>query len=139
MPAAAARDPYLRYRFVANGFAFVILAAAVVELISNFRHPTSRDFVSFWGAAQLALQGHPSAAYDNAVLHGVQSAVAVFTPSAENPFPYPPAYLLVVMPFGLLSFPAAMAVWTLCTFALYLYGARTVSYTHLTLPTTPYV
>jgi hypothetical protein len=124
LPAAASHDPYLRYRFIANGFAFVIVAAAVVELIWNFRHPTSRDFVSFWGAAQLALQGRAPAAYDNAVLHAVQSAVAVFSPNSENPFPYPPAYLLLVMPFGLLSFPVAMAAWALCTFGFYLYGAR---------------
>ena len=123
-PASAPPDPYLRYRFVANGFAIVIIVASVLELIWNFRHPTSRDFVSFWGAAQLALQGRASAAYDGAVLHAVQSAVAVFRTGTENPFPYPPAYLLLVMPLGLLSFPAAMAAWTLCTFAFYLYGAR---------------
>ena len=40
------------------------------------------------------------------------------------PFPYPPAYLALVAPFGLLPFPLAMAIWIACTFAFYLWAAR---------------
>jgi hypothetical protein len=118
-------DPYAKYRFVGNAFAFVILVASVAEFVWNARDPTSRDFISFWGAAQFALAGNPSAAYDNAALHAVQSAVASFGNSRqEMPFPYPPAYLLLVMPFGLLSFATAMAAWTVSTFGIYVAAAR---------------
>ena len=40
------------------------------------------------------------------------------------PFPYPPAFLLVLLPFGLLSFPAGLALWSTATFAIYMGAAR---------------
>lgn len=124
-PESAGGDAYARYRFLGNAFALVVVVAAIVEIIANARHPIPRDFVSFWGAAQLALAGNPAAAYDNAALHVVQAAVANFGDSgAQMPFPYPPAYLLLVLPFGLMPFPLGMAAWSLCTLAFYLYAAR---------------
>ena len=123
MPAPAG-DPYRAYRLSGNAFAAIILAASVVELVWNIRHPTVRDFLGFWSAVQMALAGHPAAAYDNAALHAVQSAVAFGT--AKLPFSYPPAYLLLIMPFGLLPFPAGMAAWSLSTLAFYLSAARRV-------------
>lgn len=120
-----AGDPYAPYRFVGTVFAAVVAAAAVLEWIANARHPIARDFLSFWGAARLVLTGRPWEAYDNATLHAVQSAVANFgVAGAQMPFPYPPAYLALVAPFGLLSFPLAMAIWVIVTFALYLLAAR---------------
>src|SRR3954471_2314764 len=116
-------DPYRVYRLVGNACAAIILATLVKEFIWNILHPTSRDFLSFWGAAQLALAGHPEAAYDRAALHAVQSTVATFT-RGEMPFPYPPAYLLLVIPFGLLPFAAGMIAWSLSTLAFYLSAAR---------------
>jgi hypothetical protein len=119
----SAADPYRTYRLVGNAFAAIILAALCVEFIQNILHPTSRDFVSFWGAAQLALAGHSAAAYDRAALHAVQTTVATFT-RGEMPFPYPPAYLLLVIPFGLLPFATGMVAWSLSTLAFYLSAAR---------------
>jgi alpha-1,2-mannosyltransferase len=118
----AAGDPYRAYRLAGNAFATIILMASVAELVWNIRHPTVRDFLGFWSAAQLALAGHPAAAYDNAALHAVQSAVALGT--AKLPFSYPPAYLLLVMPFGLLPFATGMIAWSLSTLAFYVSAAR---------------
>src|SRR5690349_22642070 len=124
-PPATGGDPFARYRFVGNAVALLVLAASIWECWRNFVQPTDRDFLGVWGAAQLALAGRASAAYDNGLLHAVQAAAAAFTsPGAELPFPYPPAYLLLAMPFGMLSFPVAMAAWSLCTFAFYLFAAR---------------
>jgi hypothetical protein len=121
--APAAADPYGAYRFVGNACAAIIVAALCIEFIQNILHPTSRDFVSFWGAAQLALAGDPAAAYDRAALHAVQTTVATFS-RGEMPFPYPPAYLLLVIPFGLLPFAAGMVAWSLGTLTFYLSAAR---------------
>jgi hypothetical protein len=118
----AAGDPYRAYRPVGNAFATIILMASVAEFIWNIRHPTVRDFLGFWSAAQLALAGHAAAAYDNAALHAVQSAAAVGT--AKLPFSYPPGYLLLLMPFGLLPFAAGMIAWSLSTLAFYVSAAR---------------
>jgi hypothetical protein len=120
-------DTYAAYRFVGNAAALVVLAACVAEVVANALHPIPRDFMSFWGAAQLTLAGHPAAAYDSSALHAVQKAVADFgTSQAEMPFPYPPAYLALVTPFGLLPFALSMAIWTACTFAFYIWAARTL-------------
>src|SRR5689334_14635943 len=125
LPRAEKGDAYAAYRFVGNAAALVVVAASLLELIANAIHPILRDFMSFWGAAQLALAGNPAAAYDSGALHAVQKAVADFgTSHAEMPFPYPPAYLALVMPFGLLPFSLSMAVWTVGTFAFFLWAAR---------------
>jgi hypothetical protein len=124
LPGADGRDPYAAYRLVGNACALIILAAVAREFVFNARHPADRDFLSFWGAARMALAGKPWLAYDNSVLHALQSTVAVFGGNGEMPFPYPPAYLLLVLPFGLVSFPVGMAVWSLCTLGFYLFAAR---------------
>ena len=125
LPAPGSPDPYAAFRFVGNAAALVILAALLAEFISNFRHPTDRDFLGVWAAAQLALGSHAAAAYDRTALHAVEAAAATFgSRAAELPFPYPPFYLLLVIPFAIMSFPAAMAAWSLATFAFYLSAAR---------------
>lgn len=120
---APSGDPFRVYRRVGNVLALAILTVVVAELVANFRLPTARDFISFWGAAQLALGGNAAAAYDGAALHGIQAAAANFN-GGEMPFPYPPVLLLLVMPFSLLPYPAAMAAWVLGTFPLYFASIR---------------
>jgi len=121
--AGSSEDPFGIYRRVGNVLALAILAVVLAEMVENFRVPTVRDFISFWGAAQLALGGNAASAYDNQTLHAVQAAVASFD-GGGMPFPYPPALLLLVMPFGLVPYPAAMAAWVLATFPLYFAAIR---------------
>lgn len=120
-------DPLLRYRLVGGVFALVVLLASVCELWRNFVDPSDRDFLGVWSAAQLALGGRPWAAYDNGLLHAVESSAATFgSAGAQLPFPYPPAYMALAAPFGLLPFPAALAAWTLITFGFYIFAARSL-------------
>ena len=102
--------------------AALILLMILAEFGWNVAQPTSRDFVSFWGASQFALSGHPSLAYDNAALHALQLRVAAFN-GGEMPFPYAPFFLLLVMPFGLLPFPIALIAWSLIGYVIYLFSA----------------
>ena len=99
--------------------AMLVILVAIAEFFWNASTPTDRDFISFWGAAQLALAGDPAAAYDQARLHEVQSAVVIFVNGNGMPFPYPPAFLLLVAPFGLLPFAVSLALWSATTFAVY--------------------
>ena len=122
-PAAASPDPYATYRRVGTALAFTVMFIAASEFFWNAQTPTSRDFISFWGAAKLALAGNSAAAYDLETLHALQSSVATFD-DGKMPFPYPPAFLLLVLPFGLLGFPAAMALWSAATFVVYLSVTR---------------
>lgn len=122
-PPPPGTDPYLRYRRVGLVLALCILAASGAEFVWNFAHPTSRDFISFWGAAKLAWAGTPALAYDQAALHAVQSQAAAFD-GGKMPFPYAPAFLLLVLPFAILPFPLAMALWSVVTLAIYAVVAR---------------
>ena len=108
-----------RFRRVGTAMAVLVVLLAIVEFFWNASNPTDRDFISFWGAAQMALSGDPAGAYDQARLHDVQSAAVTFVNGDGMPFPYPPAFLALVAPFGLLPFAASMALWSASTFALY--------------------
>jgi hypothetical protein len=103
--------------------AVLVLLMIAAEFAWNWVQPTSRDFVSFWGASRLALAGTPALAYDTAALQSVQVKVAAFA-SGEMPFPYAPTFLLIVLPFGLLSFPLALILWSVAGYILYLAVAR---------------
>src|SRR5205085_4209906 len=89
-PVSASADPFAPYRRVGLALAVLILLMILAEFAWNWAHPTSRDFISFWGASQLALAGRPELAYDTAAIHSVQLKVATFG-AGEMPFPYAPA------------------------------------------------
>ena len=118
-PANARTIPFDRFKRVGTAMAILVILVSITEFFWNAANPTDRDFISFWGAAQLALAGDPAAAYDQARLHEVQSAVATFVNGNGMPFPYPPAFLLLVTPFGLLPFAVSLALWSAATFAVY--------------------
>jgi len=123
--AGARTDPFAAYRRVGTALAAIVLLFALAELAANARAPTDRDFVAFWAAAKLALAGTPAAAYDNGALHAVQAGAVRFTrQAAQMPFAYPPAFLALVLPFGWLSFPAALAAWAAATAGPFLLAVR---------------
>ena len=113
-----------RFRRVGTAMAILVVLLAIVEFFWNAANPTDRDFISFWGAAQLALAGDPAAAYDQAMLHEVQLATVTFVNGQGMPFPYPPAFLLLVMPFGLLPFTVSLPLWSAATFTIYFVAVR---------------
>lgn len=76
------------------------------------------DFVSFWAAGRLA----SSSAYDIATHRMVEmTATSV---RGLMPFPYPPPFLLILIPLGKLTYSGAFATWVLGTGALYTFVAR---------------
>ncbi len=75
------------------------------------------DFSSFWTAARLALDGHPGAAWGSAhaqAQHAAFPASAGFDGSTYAFF-YPPPFLLLCLPLGLLAYGPALAAWLLAT------------------------
>ena len=116
------KDAFGRYRFAGNVIALLILFTVLLDYWVKLNHPQGVDFISFWGAARFALAGDPAGAYDYQALQPVQLSAAGF--DGELPFPYPPILLLVLMPFALLPYAAAMAVWTAATCAGYIAAAR---------------
>ena len=81
-------------------------------------HPIGTDYLSFWTAARFAASGEPQAAYDLAAHHGAQIAQAGLDPGYAAFF-YPPAFLLALLPFGLLGYFPSLILWLAVTFGAY--------------------
>lgn len=111
---------------LATGFAFLFVALAVWTGWANYQKPSGGDFISFWSAGRLVLQGHSSAAYDIAVHRAIEK---VAVPGVGLiPFPYPPPFLIVVTPFALPPFGVAFVLWITATAALYALAVRRLAH-----------
>lgn len=76
------------------------------------------DLAVFWSAASLAMTHGATAAYDWALLRAAEAAI--LPPDIFGPFSYPPMFLLLIYPIGMLSFGAATVAFSGCGIALYL-------------------
>ena len=111
---------YFALRFYKNWFSGILFGA---KLENNI--PFGGDFSCFWTAAHLALSGTPSVVYDPIRL---QAAIqALFGITVPLPWYYPPTFLMAVLPFALLPYRAALAVWLLTTLAGYLWVVRRIA------------
>ena len=81
------------------------------------------DFAAFWTAGRLALDGQAADAYGDA---GRQAMAALLGGTKYAPFFYPPTGLLLWVPFALLPFAAATAIWIAGTTAAYTVAIRVV-------------
>ncbi len=75
--------------------------------------PLGTDFVSFWTASQLALGGHPAAAYDPTQHEAAQQALFPGSRPGYYAFFYPPVFLLLCLPLALLPYLASLIAWLL--------------------------
>ena len=83
----------------------------------------SGDFAALWSYGQILQQDGAGTLYDPARLQLAQTALGL--PADErNPFPYPPSFLLMIWPLGLLGFGAAFVAWIVVTLGLYLWACR---------------
>lgn len=110
---------------VATAFALVLIAFAAWAFWTMLFHPKGIDFVSFWSAGRMVDAGNPVGAY-NIVAHR-QLELEAAPDTGLMPFPYPPAFLLLVAPFALFSFPVAFILWDLLTGCFYLFAGRRVA------------
>lgn len=86
--------------------------------------PRDIDFLSFWTAAQLALEGRPGAAYDPEAIRAAEAALIGARGEAYAAFMYPPTFLMLCLPLGLLGYGAAVLAWLAGTAAAWLVVAR---------------
>jgi hypothetical protein len=102
--------------------ALLFLFIGVTALVTILGDPYQMDFVSYWAAARLTVEGNPAGAYDVA-LHRAAELGAIPLHGAL-PFAYPPCFLLPLAPFGLLTYPVAAFDWVLLSFAAYCASMR---------------
>jgi hypothetical protein len=88
----------------------------------NFTEINFNDYLSYWAAGKLALEGEPAAAYDAARHRAIEATVAQM--GGFLPFPYPPQFLLLIAPFGLLPYIWSFAAWVMATLAVYVLVIR---------------
>jgi hypothetical protein len=72
--------------------------------------PIALDYVAFWSASHLALQGHAIDAYNVGKITAVETA-ALARSVGILPWLYPPTYLLLVYPLALLSYRLSATVF----------------------------
>ncbi|RJR33844.1 MAG: DUF2029 domain-containing protein [Deltaproteobacteria bacterium] len=88
-------------------------------------NPIGGDFSYYWSASSLVLQGEPAAVYDLSRIKAVE--LQVFGKEATVPFPYPPTFLLLLLPFGLLPYLPSLALWLGVTLGGYLWTIRRIA------------
>ena len=103
---------------------YAALAAAWIgmsrDLIDREGKPLGADFITFYAASELSLQGRLAEAYDpQSILAAERAAV----PANTETFPwlYPPSFALAVLPLALMPYVLALVVFLGVTFALYLW------------------
>ncbi len=90
---------------------WIVAARGGVDLAGK---PLGTDFLSFFAASELALQGRAAQAYDVSAHWAAQKAV--FGPAVGySAFFYPPPYLLVCLPLALIPYFASLIVWLAAT------------------------
>lgn len=82
-----------------------------------------QDFAAFWTSARLALDGRSADAYGEPERAAV---AAVLGPGRYPALFYPPPALLLWLPFALLPFAAALALWVAATAAAYATAMRLI-------------
>lgn len=110
------------------GYAVVIAALLVVTGggVDSAGKPLGADFIAFYSAADLALQGRAAEAYDFAALFAAHERAV---PGTQTLFAwhYPPPFQMIVAPLATLPYLAALALWVALTLGLFLALVRRIS------------
>ena len=102
------------------GVGAVLLAALLEELAAPMPAGIHHDFLAFFAAGRLVLQGHSSDLYDAGALTAIQRAV-IPTPVGANgymPFINPPFAAVAFAPIAALPAQAARAAWAVLSLAM---------------------
>lgn len=84
------------------------------------------DFVSFWAAGRLALDGFPAQAFDWDILKRIEVTKLGQDFSGDFPWHYPPPFLFVASVLALLPYSVAHLGWILASIVPYLAVVRAI-------------
>lgn len=82
-----------------------------------------RDFANLWTGARAVLEDHTGLLYDLGAYQALQRDILSPEIAGHN-FSYPPHVLLLIWPFGLLPYGAALGLWTVISLAAFFAAAR---------------
>lgn len=85
--------------------------------------PLFGDFMSFWSAGRIVLEGHVALVHDP---HALMAAHREAVPGLTKYFPWrsPPTFLLLMTPLALLPYAPAALIFIAVGVALYIFGMR---------------
>ena len=66
----------------------------------------------------LDIGGYPAAGYDQVLLHAAEQTT-IGAPVSLITWHYPPSFLMLVLPLGMLSYPSAAVLWVAATFVAF--------------------
>lgn len=89
-------------------------------LVDAGGRPLATDFLSFWSASLLALQGHAFYAYDWPAMHALQRSLMGHDPGGFLGWAYPPLFFVAVLPLALMPYGVAFLGWIGVTLGAYL-------------------
>jgi len=128
-PAQTPRPPALRFgareprtRLLAGGLLTVLGVTMLLGLATGLPANQPGGFSDFFGSWSFARFVHampPEQVYDPSVLQAFQAELGGGPDIVPRCF-YPPTFMLLLWPFGLLPLAAAYAAWVAATLALYL-------------------
>ena len=95
-----------------------IIAATCWIMLTD---PKPVDFLSFWAAGRMVAEGAGPQIYDIEAHRAVERTVSAV---GTLPFPYPPPFALLLVPFGMLPFGFGFTAWVALTGAFYVFAAR---------------
>lgn len=110
------------YASTAGVMQSVLLAVLVVRYFMLHEHNAPMlgwDFLVFWSAARITLEHGAAMVFSQDLMYAVENSIAHF--GGVAPWPYPPTFLLPVVPLGLLSYAAAYTAF--CGVSLACYAA----------------
>ncbi len=89
--------------------------------------PIGTDFVAFFSASALALEGEAAAVFDGETIYAAERAAVDGDATGFFPWFYPPTFLIVVLPLALLPYGWALAAWLGTTLFGYLAVIRRIA------------
>jgi len=102
----------------------IYLSIFVYKLLQNYAvlpaqgQTDGYDFMAFWSAAVMALEGRAVLAYQLESIGVIQDAIFP-RDVGIYPWHYPPSFQLLIMPLGMLPFLLAYLIWIFATLALF--------------------
>jgi Glycosyltransferase family 87 len=101
-----------------------VFVAYVVRILVGYRTGSANpfgDFFALWSYGKIAAAHSAAELYNSPLLHARQVALGM-SPAGQDPFPYPPIAIPLLLPLGRLPIPLAYLLWTIGTCGLFLWA-----------------
>lgn len=87
---------------------------------------TNRDFSNYWIASRLVLEGRVQDLFQGQDIYFAHMTAAFGVDFPWHAWSYPPHFLLLIWPLGLLPYSVSMVVFLLVTLLIYLHAASLI-------------